>query len=44
MRVGPQSAFRVTIRREGQPDQVVTGVAHTNQRNQRVIDIPVPAR
>ena len=42
MRVGTDSHFRVTIRREGQPDKVVEGTAHNGEYNQMVADVQVP--
>jgi hypothetical protein len=35
------SPFRVTIRRDGQPDQVVTGTAQDGHRNQMVSEFTV---
>ena len=43
MRVSPTSPFRVTIKREGHPDQVVTGIATTGQRSEDVTVIEVAA-
>lgn len=39
----PQTAFRVTIHREGREDQVIQGVAHAGQRNRVVTEIEIPA-
>ena len=44
MRVTPNSPFRITIRRDGQPDQVVTGTSQNGRRNQTVTDFTVDAR
>jgi hypothetical protein len=41
MRVGVDSAFRVTIRRDGQPDKVIRGVAHNGQRRQMVTRVEI---
>ncbi len=41
MRERSASAFRVTIRRDGQPDQVVTGTAQNGQRNHAVTEFTV---
>ena len=41
MRAGRTSAFRVTIRRDGQPDQVVTGTAQLGHRNVTVTEFTV---
>ena len=41
MRERAASPFRVTIRRDGQPDQVVTGTAQNGQRNRAVTDFTV---
>ncbi len=41
MRVRPSTAFRVTIRRDGQPDEVITGLASNGRRNQVVTEIVV---
>ncbi|MBV9758842.1 MAG: hypothetical protein JO047_17490 [Alphaproteobacteria bacterium] len=41
MRDGNASPFRVTIRRAGQPDQVVTGTAVKDQHMQRVTEVSV---
>jgi hypothetical protein len=42
MRVGPESHFRVTIRREGEPDRVVEGTARNGQRGRVVTEVQVP--
>lgn len=41
MRERTTSAFRVTIRRDGQPDRVVTGTAQNGQHNQAVTEFTV---
>ena len=41
MRERPSSAYRVTVRREGQPDQVIQGVAQNGQRSRLVTEITV---
>ena len=41
MRVRGNSAFRVTIRREGRPDEVITGVAGNGRHNQTVTVVEV---
>jgi hypothetical protein len=41
MRVGPDSNFRVTIRREGEPDQITTGTAHNGAYNQIATQVEV---
>jgi hypothetical protein len=41
MRERDASPFRVTIRRDGQPDQVVTGTAQDGHRNQMVSEFTV---
>ncbi len=41
MRVATQSAYRVTIRRDGQPDQVLTRIARNGQRNEQVTEFEV---
>lgn len=43
MRSRPNSPFRVTIRRDGQPDQVVNGVAVNGQRVRLVTEFTVEA-
>lgn len=42
MRVGVESRYRVTIRREGEDDKVIEGVAHNGQRSQPVTEVEVP--
>jgi hypothetical protein len=42
MRVGPESHFRVTIRREGDPDKVIEGIARNGQHGQVVTEVQVP--
>jgi hypothetical protein len=44
MRVAVDSRFRITIRREGEPDQVVEGVAHNGQRGRIVTQVEVAPR
>ena len=41
MRVRNSTPFRVTIRREGQPDEVTAGTAVNGQRNRRVVEFTV---
>ncbi len=41
MRERPASPFRVTVRRDGQPDQVATGTAQNGRRNQAVTEFTV---
>ncbi len=41
MRERAASPFRVTLRRDGQPDQVMTGTAQNGQRNQAVTEFTV---
>ena len=41
MRQTPSSAYRVTVRREGQVDLVVTGVAQNGQRTRTVTQFTV---
>lgn len=43
MRARPASPFRVTIRREGRPDQVIQGTAVNGQRNRTVTEFRVDA-
>lgn len=43
MRTRPSSPFRITIRRDGQPDQVVPGVAVNGQRLRLVTEFTVEA-
>jgi hypothetical protein len=43
MRVSQTSLFRVTVKREGQPDQVFNGTAVNGQRNQEITVVEVPA-
>jgi hypothetical protein len=38
-RTGSASPYRVTVRREGKPDQVFTGTARTNKSNQGVTEV-----
>lgn len=43
MRVSYDSPFRVTVKRTGQPDQVIRGSAHINQRQAvTVVEVPAP--
>ena len=41
MRVGPRSSFRLTIRQEGQPDRVISGVAQEGHRVAEVTEIQI---
>ncbi|MBP0467036.1 hypothetical protein J5Y09_24145, partial [Roseomonas sp. PWR1] len=41
-RDGPNTPYRVTIRREGQPDRVITGTAREGVREQVVGEFTVP--
>ncbi|WP_137124503.1 hypothetical protein [Roseomonas sp. HF4] len=41
-RDGPNTPYRVTVRREGQPDQVITGTAREGVREQVVGEFTVP--
>jgi hypothetical protein len=41
MRVAVDSPFRITIRREGEPDRVITGTAHNGQHGQEVTQVEV---
>ena len=43
MRARPSTPYRVTIRREGQPDEVITGVAQNGRRNVMVHEFDVEA-
>ena len=43
MRERAASPFRVTVRRDGQPDQVTTGTAQNGRRNQAVAEFTVEA-
>lgn len=43
MRVRPNTPFRVTVRRDGKPDEVFTGTAVLGRRNQQVGQIRVDA-
>ena len=43
MRQRPSTPFRVTIRREGEPDQVTTGVAQNGRHSQTVTEFTVEA-
>jgi uncharacterized protein YfaP (DUF2135 family) len=41
VREGPESHYRITVRQEGQPDQVIEGNARGGARNQTVTQIEV---
>jgi len=41
MRQRPSSPYRVTVRRDGQPDLVITGLAQNGQRNRMVTEFTV---
>jgi hypothetical protein len=41
MRERPESSFRVTIRRDGQPDEVASGKAQNGRRNQGIAEFTV---
>ena len=41
MRVAVDSPFRITIRREGEPDRVITGTAHNGEHRQEVAQVEV---
>jgi len=43
MRVSQNTRFRVTVRREGQPEQVISGTAVNGQRNQEITVVEILA-